>query len=96
MGWARPLLGRYVDLFWKFYNEDAVMARKRSAISLFFGLLANVAYYGAYAWVVWRAVIGVHTLGDMALYLSLFRQSQTRVSRLARTTSISCMKARCL
>jgi len=71
------LLRRYDALFWKFYGEDARLARRRSVTSLLFGLLASAAYYGAYAWVVWRAVIGQATLGDMTLYLALFRQSQT-------------------
>jgi ATP-binding cassette, subfamily B, bacterial len=75
-GLGETLLGRYVDLFWKFYKEDALLARRRSLISIGFGLLANLAYYGAYAWIVWRAVIGAATLGDMALYLAIFRQSQ--------------------
>ncbi len=76
-GLGDTLLGRYVELFWKFFREDAILARRRSLMSVGFGLLSNIAYYGAYAWVVWRAVIGAATLGDMALYLSLFRQSQT-------------------
>jgi ATP-binding cassette subfamily B protein len=75
-GLGNTLLDNYVGLFWKFYAEDSKMARKRSMISVGFGLMANVAYYVAYAWVVWRAAIGVNTLGDMALYLALFRGSQ--------------------
>lgn len=76
-GLGDTLLGRYVELFWKFFREDAILARRRSLMSVGFGLLSNIAYYGAYAWVVWRAVTGAATLGDMVLYLSLFRQSQT-------------------
>jgi ATP-binding cassette subfamily B protein len=75
-GLGETLLGRYLELFWKFYREDTRMARRRSFISIVFGLLANFAYYAAYAWVVWRAVTATATLGDMALYLALFRQSQ--------------------
>jgi ATP-binding cassette subfamily B protein len=40
------------------------------------GLLATLTYYGAYAWIVWRAVEGSITLGDMTLYLGIFRGSQ--------------------
>lgn len=75
-GLGEPLLKRYMDYFWKFYNEDTALAKKRSWLSLLFGLMASAAYYGAYGWIVYRAVGGTITLGDMTLYLSLFRQSQ--------------------
>jgi len=75
-GLGEPLLGRYADLFWKFLKEDQGIAQKRSLASLGWGLLATVSYYGAYAWIVWRAVGNTITLGDMTLYLGIFRGSQ--------------------
>lgn len=75
-GLGEPLLGRYADLFWKFLREDQGIAQRRSLASLGWGLLATVSYYGAYAWIVWRAVDGAITLGDMTLYLGIFRGSQ--------------------
>ncbi|MBC8076897.1 MAG: ABC transporter ATP-binding protein, partial [Chloroflexales bacterium] len=75
-GLGEPLLKRYNDIFWKFYHEDARLARRRSLISLLWGLLASGSYYIAYAWIVYRAIGGTITLGDMTLYLTLFRQSQ--------------------
>ncbi len=73
---GEPLLGRYADLFWKFLREDQAIAAKRSWASLGWGLLATLSYYGAYAWIVWRAVDGGITLGDMTLYLTVSRSSQ--------------------
>lgn len=75
-GLGEPLLGRYQDLFWEFYREDANLAKRRSVISVLWGLLATVSYYGSYAWIVWRTVNGQITIGDMTFYLTLFRQSQ--------------------
>jgi len=75
-GLGEPLLGRYANLFWKFVSEDRAIAQKRSLASLGWGLLASLSYYGAYAWIVWRAVGGTITLGDMTLYLGIFRNSQ--------------------
>ena len=75
-GLGEPLLGRYADLFWKFLREDQAIAQRRSLASLGWGLLATLSYYGAYAWIVWRAVGGGITLGDMTLYLGIFRSSQ--------------------
>ncbi len=75
-GLGEPLLGRFADLFWKFLREDQAIAQKRSWASLGWGLLASLSYYGSYAWIVWRAVGGTITLGDMTLYLGVFRGSQ--------------------
>jgi ATP-binding cassette, subfamily B, bacterial len=75
-GLGEPLLKRYQELFWKFYGEDEALARRRSLLSVLWGLLASASYYGAYAWIVWRTVSGTITIGDMTFYLTLFRQSQ--------------------
>jgi ATP-binding cassette subfamily B protein len=76
-GLGEPLLKRYHDLFWKFYAEDTTLARRRSAISVGFGVLTSLSYYLAYAWIVFRTVIGAISLGSMTLYLTVFRQSQS-------------------
>lgn len=75
-GLGEPLLNRYQQLFRKFFEEDAALARRRSLISLLWGTVATMSYYGAYAWIVFRTVARTITLGDMTLYLSVFRQSQ--------------------
>lgn len=75
-GLGDTLLRRYTSLFSKFLNEDQVIAQKRSLASLAWGLLATLTYYVAYVWIVWRALLGVITLGDMTLYLSISRSSQ--------------------
>lgn len=70
------LLNRYNTMFWKFFNEDMALGVKRSAASVGLGLLSSLSYYGAYAWIVFRTIGQSITLGDMTLYLSVFRQSQ--------------------
>ncbi|MCZ7573229.1 MAG: ABC transporter ATP-binding protein/permease [Ardenticatenaceae bacterium] len=76
-GLGEPLLGRYQDFFTKFFEEDEALARRRSAVSVLWGVVATISYYGAYAWIVFRAIARTITLGDMTLYLSVFRQSQS-------------------
>ncbi len=76
-GLSEPLLQRYQDTFWNVYREDERLAKRRSFVSILWGLLATLSYYGSYAWIVWLTVGGSITLGDMTLYLTLFRQSQT-------------------
>jgi ATP-binding cassette subfamily B protein len=76
-GLGKPLLQRYQDMFWRFYHEDAALARRRSLISVLWGMLSTASFYGAYAWVAWRTISGAMTLGDLTLYLTLFQQSQS-------------------
>src|SRR5205814_1180327 len=46
------------------------------------GLIATAALYGAYAWIAVSAVRRVITLGQMTMYVALFRQGQAAVSAM--------------
>ena len=71
------LLTRYTDLFAKFFAEDKSLAVRRAAVGFSLGLIATLGFYGSYAWIVWRTVQGQISLGDMTLYLTIFRQGQS-------------------
>ncbi|MBX0327159.1 ABC transporter ATP-binding protein/permease [Oscillochloris sp. ZM17-4] len=86
-GLGEPLLKRYQEFFWKFYHEDESLARRRSLISMLWGLLASASYYGSYAWIVYRTVAGQISIGDMTLYLTVFRQSQITFQGMFYNTS---------
>src|SRR5215469_6924224 len=74
---GETLLIRYMTLFEKFFQEDKSLAFRRAVAGLGLGLIATLGFYGSYAWIVWRTVNGAISLGDMTLYLSIFRQGQT-------------------
>ncbi len=71
------LLARYVTLFAKFFEEDKLLAVRRAAVGFSLGLIATMGFYCSYAWIVWRTVQGTISLGDMTLYLTIFRQGQS-------------------
>ncbi len=75
-GLGESLLGRYRDLFTRFYQEDRQIAKQRSFAGVGWGLVSNLGYYGSYAWIVMRTIAGMVTLGDMTMLLTIFRQSQ--------------------
>ncbi len=81
-GLGEPLLRRYQELFTRFYQEDLAIAQRRTVAGLGWGMLSNLAYYGSYAWIVLRTVAGRITLGDMTMFLSIFRQSQSSIRSL--------------
>ncbi|MCW1966890.1 MAG: ABC transporter ATP-binding protein/permease [Anaerolineae bacterium] len=75
-GLGESLLKQYQDYFWKFYHEDTKLAAKRSGVSVVWGLVSSLSFYIAYAWIIFRTITQVITLGGMTLYLSLCRQAQ--------------------
>jgi len=74
------LLQRYRDIFKKIYGEDRALTLRREGWGLLLTLVGTAALYGAYAWIVVAAINIAITLGEMTMYLLLFRQGQAAVS----------------
>lgn len=70
------LLERYRGLYRKFFGEERRLAVRRAVWGFGLGALSTAALYGCYAWIVSRTVSGALTLGDMTLYMAVFRQGQ--------------------
>jgi len=73
------VLDRYRALFRKFFDEDRRLALRRMRAGLAFGVLSLAAFYGMYALMAARAARGAITLGDLTLYIAVFRQGQSAV-----------------
>jgi len=76
------LLGRYRDIFRRLYKADRSLAIRRDGWGFVLGLIGTAALYGAYAWIAFAAVISRITLGQMTMYLMLFRQGQSAVAAI--------------
>jgi ATP-binding cassette subfamily B protein len=74
------LLGRYRAIFDKTYREDRALTLRRETWGMLLTLIGTAALYGAYAWIAMAAVQATITLGEMTMYLLLFRQGQGAVS----------------
>ena len=83
------LLQRYRAIFNRLFVEDRALTIRRDTWGFLLGLIASVAFYGAYAWIVLATIYGRITLGAMTMYLVLFRQGQSAVSAIL--TAISGM-----
>ncbi|HEU4382382.1 MAG TPA: ABC transporter ATP-binding protein [Anaeromyxobacteraceae bacterium] len=81
-GLGSLVLSRYRALFGKFYDEDRRLAIRRMAWGVALGLLALGVFYGMYALVAERAARAEISLGDLTLYLAVFRQGQTSVQTI--------------
>jgi ATP-binding cassette subfamily B protein len=76
------LLQRYRDIYERLYSRDRSLAIRRDGWGFVLGLIGTAALYGAYAWIAAVAVMGRITLGQMTMYLMLFRQGQSAVSAI--------------
>src|SRR5579863_1308889 len=79
-GLGPRLLQRYRDIFTRLYREDRALTIRRDAWGFGLGLIATIALYGAYAWTALSAPRGHISLGQMTMYLLLFRQGQAAVT----------------
>lgn len=70
------LLRRYRDIFCHLYGEDRDLTIRRGLWSYLLGLLSTLAFYAAYVWIVLEAIAGNISLGDLTMYLVVFRQGQ--------------------
>ena len=79
-GLGDMLLERYRAIYRKIYAEDRALTVRRESWGLALTLIGTAALYGAYAWIVVAAVNVAITLGEMTMYLLLFRQGQGAVT----------------
>ena len=71
------LLQRYHDIFDRLYDEDRRLTMQKGLWGYLLGLLSTGAFYAVYAWIVMEAIAGKISLGEMTMYLVVFRQGQS-------------------
>jgi ATP-binding cassette, subfamily B, bacterial len=81
-GLGPRLLERYRNIFRRLYREDRALTLRRDAWGFCLGLIGTAALYGGYAWIALSTVARLITLGQMTMYVALFRQGQSAVSAI--------------
>lgn len=76
------LLERYEAIFQTLFGEDKSLTLRRHVWGYLLGLLSTSAFYGAYAWIAWSAVQGTISLGEMTMYLIVFKQGQNSFTQI--------------
>jgi len=76
------LLARFREIFRRIYDEERRLTIRRDGWGFVLGLVASAAFYGAYAWIALATIDGAISLGDMTMYLLLFRQGQSAVAAM--------------
>ncbi len=84
------LINRFRKLSNQFYADNRKLAIQRSAWSTFFSLLGSAGYYGAYVYIINKAVSGKISIGDLTFLAGSFRQLRSLLEGiLIRFTTVS-------
>lgn len=82
LGLGPVMLERYRAIFATLYPEDRSLTLRRGGWGYALGLLSTLTFYGAYGWIVYETVVGGLTLGEMTMYVLLFKQGQAAFSAM--------------
>jgi ATP-binding cassette, subfamily B, bacterial len=77
---APLFLQRYRDIFKVLYKEDRALTIRRETWGLVLGLVGTAAFYGVYAWIAIATMQGIISLGEMTMYVLVFKQGQGAVT----------------
>lgn len=75
-GLADHLIDRYETLADRFYLANRDLAVKRAAVGGALSALSTGTFYGAFAFLAWRTLTGVLTLGDLTFAANSFRRTR--------------------
>jgi len=79
-GLGHTLLERYQSIFNKLYKEDRSLTMRRGVWGYLLGLLSTAAFYGSYAWIVISAMDGRISIGEMTMFVMVFKQGQSALA----------------
>ncbi|RYY91082.1 MAG: ABC transporter ATP-binding protein, partial [Chitinophagaceae bacterium] len=84
------LVDRFRTLSGKFYTDNKQLAIRRSLWGTLFSALGTLGYYGAYVYIIARAIRGQLSLGDLTFLAGSFRQMRSLLEGvLSRFTAVS-------
>ncbi|MEL6348216.1 MAG: ABC transporter ATP-binding protein [Myxococcota bacterium] len=82
LGVGPRLIKRYREIFETLYGDDRSLTLRRSGWGFGLGLLSKIALYGTYGWIAVEAIGGRISLGDMTMFLLVFKQGQSAFSAM--------------
>ncbi len=79
-GLGKTLLDRYQGIFDGLYKEDRSLTLRRGFWGYLLSLLSTASFYGTYAWIVVSAIDGKITIGEMTMFVMVFKQGQSALA----------------
>lgn len=82
LGIGDRLLDRYRQIFDNLYGDDRSLTIRRGTWGFALGLLSKLALYGTYAWIAMATIHSQISLGEMTMFLLVFKQGQSAFSAI--------------
>src|SRR5450631_409897 len=86
-GLSRFLIERFTGLSNQIYDEDVSLARRRLVAGSFLSVIATLAYYSAYVFVIWRTVAGLYSPGTFVFLAAAILQASTNIQQVFSMTA---------
>src|SRR5580704_14579537 len=81
-GLAPFFVRRYSDLSDQIYRENRTLARRRLFAGSLLSLLSSAGYYAAYAYVIYRTVVGRQSVGTMTFLSGSIAATSTNIQNI--------------
>src|SRR5580658_9712520 len=82
------LTNRFTKLSQSIYEENVALSRKKLLAGGLLGVIATLGYYGAYAFVIWRAVTGSYNdIGEFYYLTNAIIQASSNLQQVFSTAS---------
>ena len=78
-GLSNYLAERFRALSDKYYLENKKLAKRRAGWGSFFNVIGTIAYYAAYALIVFKTVGGIFSLGDLTFLSGSFNRLRAKM-----------------
>nr|WP_210399001.1 ABC transporter ATP-binding protein [Steroidobacter denitrificans] len=87
------LIDRYTQLATAFYAANRRLARRRAGWGGLFAAIGTAGYYCAYAFIAWRTLAGVFSIGDLTFLAGSFRRLRNLLEGLLSSFSTTAGQA---
>jgi len=82
---SRFLTERFTQLSNRIYSEDVSLARRRLIAGSALSIIGTLGYYSAYAWVIWRTLAGVLSIGTLTFLAGAIQQASLNIQQVFST-----------
>ncbi len=75
-GLGPMLLRKHRAIFDTFFSQDRALLIRNASRSTLVRVIGSAAFYGSYAWAVWRTIHGWMSVGDLTMFILAFQHAR--------------------
>jgi ATP-binding cassette subfamily B protein len=86
-GLSNYLTNRFAKLAGQIYVENVALSKRRLFVGGILSIVGTLGYYGAYAYVIWRAIHGAYSIGTLTFLTGAIVQASSNIQQVFSTLS---------